>query len=512
MIGSVVGNYHVQRTIGRGGMGTVYEAVQQPIGRKVALKVLHSEYANDPDVLKRFFNEARAANLINHPSIVQVSDYGQLPSGAAYLVMEYLTGETLAERLSTSPGRLSPELAQHMAWQLASALSAAHAAGIVHRDLKPGNIMLTPDAVMPGGLRVKILDFGIAKLAERGDSRPNTRTGSVLGTPAYMAPEQCKGELFVDGKTDVYALGVILFEVLAGKPPFSAPNDLALLNMQVSDDPPNLQQKAPRVPSVLANWIHKMLKKKPADRPTMAEVFAGLQRLGASQSLEHAIVVSHTPGPELANLGFVKTERHARVTPPSGIGQKHTRKHTYVRTTTAAVAIVLAVLFASLALRSVSKTQQRAASETSPKDNRQESSSAKVSPSLTDPPLAPSNLVLTPPPSKPEPGKDTPVSERAASVPPSMVTIELETTPSGAQVFDAERDSLIGKTPWSGSLPGTEGDRFLLLRKPGFHDRMLRLKLRPGISIQRHEVLLPTANVRKSARKPSRSTQVEMEE
>ena len=131
-------------------MGAVYEAVQQPIGRRVAIKVLHPEYAHDREVLKRFFNEARAANLISHPSIVQVSDYGQLPNGSAYLVMEFLNGATLDERLDASGGCLSSEEAQHITWQLASALAAAHAAGIVHRDLKPSNIMLIPDAIMPG--------------------------------------------------------------------------------------------------------------------------------------------------------------------------------------------------------------------------------------------------------------------------------------------------------------------------------------------------------------------------
>lgn len=136
--------------------------------------------------------------------------------------------------------------------------------------------MLVPDAIMPGGIRVKILDFGVAKLGERGGSRPDTRTGSALGTPTYMAPEQCIGAEHIDGMADVYAPGIILFEVLCGEPPFSAPNDLALLNMQVSDDPPSLQQRAPHVPTVLSGLIRKMLRKKSAERPAMAEVLTGL--------------------------------------------------------------------------------------------------------------------------------------------------------------------------------------------------------------------------------------------
>ena len=500
MIGTVIGNYQVLKMIGHGGMGSVYEAVQNPIGRRVAIKILHPEYANDSEVLKRFFNEARAANLVNHPSIVQVSDYGQLPNGSAYLVMEYLSGQTLAERLDGSGGRLSVDVAQHIAWQLASALSAAHAASIIHRDLKPSNIMLVPDAIMPGGIRVKILDFGIAKLGERGGSRPDTRTGSVLGTPAYMAPEQCIGAEHIDGKADVYALGIILFEVLCGEPPFSAPNDLALLNMQVSDDPPSLQQRAPHVPTVLSSLIRKMLRKKPAERPAMVEVLTGLQRLGASQSLEHLVVPSKSGDGAPNAVGSNDKRRTPRGTLPSGFGQQHPASRTKWRVLTAAVSLLLVSMVAYLAIRPATKSMSTLAPGAMDAGIAGESvaggSSNRKRTQLVDAGLVDAASVDA--------------ASVDAAAPGCM--IDLETTPSGVQVIDAEGETVIGTTPWSSQLPTDGSDLWLLLRKPGFHDRVLRLKPKAGVNIQRHEVLVPMLDERKRSRGSSKRQSLKIED
>ena len=267
MVGTVIGNYKLLQMIGAGGMGTVYEAVQQPIGRRVAIKVLHPEFAHDRDVLKRFFNEARAANLINHPSIVQVSDYGQLPNGSAYLAMEYLDGFTLDDHVIAAGGKISPDQAQHIAWQLASALSAAHTAGIVHRDLKPSNIMLIQDAIMPGGVRVKILDFGVAKLGlSAGVSSHKTRTGAVLGTPTYMAPEQWKNLKQIDGKVDVYALGLIAFLGLTGRPPFMAEEMRAhgaRLVVEIADPLPQVALDAGQLRQALLNLLRNAREAMP---------------------------------------------------------------------------------------------------------------------------------------------------------------------------------------------------------------------------------------------------------
>ena len=181
-----VGPYRIVSLLGKGGMGAVCEAVHETIGRRVAIKVLHARYAHDPDAARRFFNEARAVNLIEHPSLVQVSDFGQLPDGTGYLVMEFLRGESLSQRLHR--GRPSLRSILQISWQTADALCAAHDKGVIHRDLKPANVMLIPEPVAPGGERVKLLDFGVAKLT--AGSGKETTSSVVLGTPLYMSPEK----------------------------------------------------------------------------------------------------------------------------------------------------------------------------------------------------------------------------------------------------------------------------------------------------------------------------------
>jgi serine/threonine-protein kinase len=197
----------------------VYDAVDRSLERRVAIKVLRAEFAMKTEIAARFFNEARAANLIEHPGIVKIFDYGQLPSGAAFLAMEYLAGESLHQRL-TREKRLSETDTIRIGRQVAMALTAAHAKKVIHRDLKPENIILVPDIEAPSGERAKILDFGIAKLAREHSTAITTDTSVVMGTPVYMSPEQCKGGKSVGDRADVYALGVMLFEMLAGRTPF----------------------------------------------------------------------------------------------------------------------------------------------------------------------------------------------------------------------------------------------------------------------------------------------------
>ena len=202
VIGNTISHYKVLRLLGRGGMGEVYEAVDETLSRHVAIKVLLPQYAAEADVVARFFNEARSVNLIGHPGLVQVFEFGKMPDGGAFMVMEYIAGVTLRDRLKESG--LLPEIeALQIALQLSSALAAAHAKDIVHRDLKPGNVMLVPDPVLPTGQRVKLLDFGIAKLGTQSaaSEQPRTRTGLAIGTPTYMSPEQCRGDVAIDDIT-----------------------------------------------------------------------------------------------------------------------------------------------------------------------------------------------------------------------------------------------------------------------------------------------------------------------
>jgi serine/threonine-protein kinase len=208
MANQLIANYRVIRLLGEGGMGLVYEAVRDDIGVRAAVKVLRPEYAHNAELAGRFINEARAANMVQHPGLVRVFDYGRLPTGEPYLAMEFLEGVSLRARMMRDRP-LGEGDAMRLGRQIAAAVGAAHAKQIVHRDLKPENVMIIDDADAPGGERAKVLDFGIAKLETGAPSQVRTRTNTMMGTPVYMAPEQCRGLKTITDRADVYSLGVI---------------------------------------------------------------------------------------------------------------------------------------------------------------------------------------------------------------------------------------------------------------------------------------------------------------
>lgn len=278
-VGQIVGNYRLVRLLGEGGMGMVFAAYNEAAGGRAAVKILRPEVSMRPEVAGRFFNEARAANAIQHPGIVRVFDCGHTVERAAFLTMEFLEGKSLRSLLD-GIGQLGSADVVRLGRQMASALSAAHRKNIVHRDLKPDNLMLVADPDIPGGERVKILDFGIAKLAEGLSGAASvTDSNLVMGTPAYMAPEQCKGAKLVTDRSDVYSLGVIFYQMLAGRPPFIADAAGALLIMQVTETVPPLAQFAQDAHPALSNLIAAMLAKEPTVRPAMETVQAELQRI-----------------------------------------------------------------------------------------------------------------------------------------------------------------------------------------------------------------------------------------
>jgi serine/threonine protein kinase len=254
-----VGSYRVLDVLGKGGMGVVYLAEHVVLSRRVALKVLRPELSQDERSIGRFINEARAVNKIGHEHIVEVTDFGTTPDGEGFFVMEYLAGQTLRERLRRDIF-WPPELALRVAIQIADALAASHAAGIIHRDLKAENVVLITRG--EDHHYVKLLDFGVAKLLidEPGQS-PLTRPGVRLGTPQYMSPEQALGMPDVDLRTDIYALGILLFEMLTGRLPYAAPTSSEVAAMQVKSPFPSLCQLRPELPPALEELLAHMVAK-----------------------------------------------------------------------------------------------------------------------------------------------------------------------------------------------------------------------------------------------------------
>lgn len=286
MIDQLIGNYRIVRLLGQGGMGQVFEAVHEQIQRRAAIKILNPEFSSDAEVVKRFFNEALAVNVVQHPSIVGVFESGQLPTGSAFIVMEYLEGTSLASQLKAAA--LSEREALQLTRQLASALAATHAKDIVHRDLKPDNVMLVKDPEVPGGRRAKLLDFGIAKVSVKHQRNAvKTRDGAMMGTPAYMPPELWMSANKADDKTDVYALGTMLFEMLAQRTPFVGDNINQFMFKHVNEEPPLIRQFAPRTSAGTVALISQMLKKERSERPSMSDVAQRIEDLLA-QALDES--------------------------------------------------------------------------------------------------------------------------------------------------------------------------------------------------------------------------------
>jgi serine/threonine protein kinase len=279
LIGEVLGSYRITHELGKGGMGVVYAGTHVALGSRAAVKTLLPRHSADQELVARFFNEARAATLVKHPGIVAVFDYGHHMSGQAYLVMELLEGETLAQRRDRL-GRLPERSMLALMRQVAGALAAAHDAGIVHRDLKPHNLFVVADPDLPGGERVKVLDFGVCKLAGDFGSGEKTREGRLLGTPKYMAPEQCRGAGHVDARADVYAFGCILYELATGAAPFCGEGHGELIAQHIYETPPRPSRKNPAIDRDLEALIMRCLQKSPSARPPdMRDVAAALEQI-----------------------------------------------------------------------------------------------------------------------------------------------------------------------------------------------------------------------------------------
>ena len=266
--GQDVSGYVIDAKIGQGGMGVVYGAHHPRIGKKVAIKVLSPLFCGDPTTVERFEQEARLVNEIRHPNIVDVFQFGELPDGRSFFVMEWLEGEGLGARVEK--GALPPAETIEILDVICDALEAAHEAGVIHRDLKSDNVFLVKGR---NQTRVKLLDFGLAKLAAShdGGAMVKTQTGVLMGTPAYMSPEQARGKN-VDHRTDIYALGCLAYKMLTGHLPFNADNAMDVLVQQLSLPAPSPTRLAPNTPEALSRVIVAMMAKSPDDRPSLAQV------------------------------------------------------------------------------------------------------------------------------------------------------------------------------------------------------------------------------------------------
>ena len=324
----IAGQFRVLEKIGSGGMGAVYKAEQPEMRRFVAIKILHSRYLTRKDLVSRFKREARAMSHLSHPNTARVFLYGQLDDGACYFVMEYLEGRNLAQTVRKE-GPMEPMRALNVMIQACGALEEAHRAGIVHRDLKPENIFLTQQ----GGITdfPKLLDFGLAKVSER-QMRPGslilTQEGMVFGTPEFMSPEQARGET-LDGRSDIYSLGVILYELVTGKLPFDAAQPMEFIQRHIKEPPIPLAERTPDInfPPGLEAALMKALAKKPDERFASAAEFANALKMVAGG---HVMTGAMRAVPASESPTAAVSQHYAQQSPPpnSGAGQNASQNPT----------------------------------------------------------------------------------------------------------------------------------------------------------------------------------------
>jgi serine/threonine-protein kinase len=477
--GQSFGNFQVVRLLGEGGFGEVYEAENPFLQRRAAIKVLHTGMVQEPELVRRFLNEARAASAIRHPNIIEVFDAGVTPEGEPYILMEFLEGDSL-QKILLERGRIPLRTVQEIARQAGSALSAAHAAGIVHRDLKPENVFLIPDEAMPMGFRVKVLDFGIAKVKHRDDqnSTLKTQAGLLMGSPAYMSPEQCRDSSDVDLRTDIYSLAIMIYEMLSGLPPFASKSATEMLVMQITAEPPPLRQHVPDLPEYIEQSVMRALAKDREARFANVDYFVG---------------ALHGTYPALTAPGSAPTAGAGLDGPSSG-SLYSTRGFGYQRTP----APVPVGIFSSRvgltpgpvpAPSPTITTLSHATGEASPPllPSESEFDLEAVKPRRW--PLVailgvmgaaaglffvfrPASLVKS---GGPAAAQNLPFVQSAPSE--EMVRVRVQSSPAGASVLDEKDGSALGMTPLQKSYPLVKGSVGLTLRLAGYKDRSIVVAL-----------------------------------
>jgi serine/threonine protein kinase len=433
----VAGRYLVIRKLGEGGMGDVFLAEHEDIEKRLALKVLKYEYSSRPDVVVRFKQEAVSASRIKHPNVVDVFDFGQVDDGRFYLAMELLEGRDLADVLAAETV-VPPRRAVRIALQVCRALAAAHAKGVVHRDMKPENVFLTMTA--DGEEIVKIVDFGIAKIRDLGtgasvDRRRLTKTGMVFGTPEYMAPEQAAGRE-IDHKVDVYATGVILYEMLAGRVPFWGETFMAVLTAHLTAQPPDMRSLHPslQISPELERAVYQALEKEPSRR--FDSMAALTDALGATPeaNLDIPIPLARPTGREVAEkragrgddqLARASTQPELATAPTEPLARVPARERGSVKTLGVLAAFGLLVSFGAV----VGGWRWWAARLPAP-GLAQETATAMPSSGFADAAA-----------SAPEPVSTSRPSVVVSSEPEPSILIHVETRPAGAVVKKREGES-----------------------------------------------------------------------
>lgn len=500
LVGHVLdGKYTLISKLGEGGMGSVYLAEQTSMGREVAIKVLRREFSQNRMAIKRFLREARAASKLAHPNTITVYDFGQSTDGLLYLVMERLTGRPLGDILD-SEGRMPVERTVHIMAQVCDSLSEAHAHGITHRDLKPENIFIEQKVGNPDF--VKVLDFGIAKM-QGDDSTQATATGMICGTPSYMSPEQAMGR-DIDGRSDIYALGILLYEMLTDEKPFEGDTPMEVMLKHINEPAPNILERTGMVvPRGIQQAVDRMLSKNATERPAHCQEVKRLVVEGlaseptASIAADNDPIITHKRREESSeHAGSQERTGLSPVVPPEAFAQvapvRRPRARVYVLGALALAALVLLVLWLVNQPPSGASGTRLAEGRAEPTIGAVVPISGTAAPAPVEAADASAGVVKKADPghvvpadvvADPVPAPETSaglvagslagaIAERAfvfqaiAKAPPAptLVSIRIESTPLGAQVFDAA-GALIGETPIDVKREKDSGTVEFVLRK-----------------------------------------------
>ncbi|MDH5671739.1 MAG: protein kinase [Myxococcales bacterium] len=468
LIGQVLdGRYRIEAALGEGGMGLVYRAVHTTLEKPLAIKVLRPEVSKDEQIVARFKQEAQSASAIGNQHIIDISDFGVAPDGSTYFVMEFLTGQALTDALEE--GRFSTARTVHIAKQLCKALGAAHDRGIVHRDMKPDNVQLIDRGGDPDF--VKVLDFGIAKVG--GSTSKLTQAGQVFGTPHYMSPEQCAGTT-VDHRTDIYAVGIMLYEMATGGVPFDADNLMGILTKHLYENPIPPHELPPPVdvPAEVEAVILKCLAKKPEYRyQTMSELLEDLKALEAGDT-PNAVVERVDRNTGQASVPGLDAPGSVTV----GLGQPQVP----VKKPLVPIAIGAVVLIGALL--------------------------AVMSMGGEEPKPEEANVVQPAPPPEPAPAVEPEPEPEPEEAPPPPPQVAIDSSPSGAELY--KEDILLGNTPLSLDKPPKGESTQLELRLSGYDPKSFRITSRTGnnLKLTLKKQAKPRPRATKKTKAPSTTT------